>query len=127
MTVTPLKDIKITKVNDDSTFSPYPISESEYYKALISLNDEFYNDYVGRLLRFHYKDGEPVTEMTYTQFIHLCCRIEAYGFDGDLEPRISIVGNEAGDGQHRLAILYYLKPESSVEINEKGKVTKWVL
>lgn len=120
-----LKDINITKVNDDGSFSPFPIRESEYYKALSKLDDGIYNDYVEKLSLFHYK-GAPVTELSYTLFIHLSCCIEAYGFDGGLEPRIFLTGNEAGDGQHRLAILYYLKPDSSVEVNEQGKVIRWV-
>lgn len=126
MKLVPLRDIQITKIQPDGSFKPFPIYYSEYYRALVKSSEAIYEDYIIQLGRYHYK--RPVTdkdEMSYADFETLHQKIVEKGFDPDCSP-IRIFNNEAGDGQHRLSILYFLKPHSSLELDQTGKVIRWV-
>jgi hypothetical protein len=127
MITLPLASIYITKIHSDSNFYPFPIYESEYYKALQASSEAIYEDYLINLGRWHYK--RPVTdkdEMSYSDFESLVLSLKMEGFKNVGKP-ITIYRGEAGDGQHRLAAMYFLYPSSQVKIDDKGKVIEWVL
>lgn len=124
--ILPLKEIKITRIQPDSSFKPFPIERSAYSIALKYSSEILYNAYLADLEEFHYKrEITSEDEMSYDEFESLFQNIKENGFDASIEP-IKIFAKEAGDGQHRLAILYFLNPESSLEVDETGTVTKWV-
>lgn len=125
--ILPLANLYITKIQPDSTFRPYPIYESEYYKALQHSSEAIYEDYLIKLGDWHYK--RPVTdkdEMTYSDLEILVESLKMDGFKQTGKP-IRIYNGQADDGQHRLAAMYFLYPHSKVEIDQKGRVIKWVL
>lgn len=125
--ILPLAGLYITKIQPDSTFAPFPIQESEYYKALCASSEAIYEDYLIDLGRWHYK--RPVTdkdEMSYSDFELLLKSLKEDGYLKKGKP-IEIYRGEVGDGQHRVAAMYFLHPHSSVEIDDKGRVTRWVI
>jgi hypothetical protein len=122
----PLKDIKITRIQSDGTFKPSPIEQSAYYRALEDSSELIYKLYLDKLSAYHYK--RPITsddEMSYDEFEILFQDIKEKGFHAQ-DPFITIYNNEAGDGQHRLAIMYFIAPDSAVEVDERGRVLRWV-
>lgn len=122
----PLSDVSITKIQSDGQFLAFPIQESEYYRALTKSSEATYQLYLDRLVAYHYK--RPITdadEMNYDQFESLFQDIKERGFDATREPRIKILNNEVIDGQHRVVIMFTINPNSIVEVNNKGLVTKW--
>lgn len=127
----PLSTLWITKVQPDGSFRGYPIHESEYFKALIHSSEAIYEDYLIDLGRYHYK--RPVTdrdEMSYSDFESLLQSLKVDGFKFMGKPiYIERVNGtwEVGDGQHRVTAMYFLYPQSSVEIDNKGRVMKWVI
>lgn len=129
--IIPLSSLWITKVQPDGSFYGYPIHESEYFKALIASSEAIYEDYLIDLGRYHYK--RPVTdkdEMSYSDFESLVQSLKIDGFKNQGKPiKVERVNGtwEIRDGQHRAVAMYFLEPQSQVEIDEKGRVVKWVI
>ncbi len=125
-----LDDLKITKVNEDGSFSPYPITESEYFKSLVDNNSTKYNTYLDQLEKYHYKKPiSETSEMTYEQFQALRWDIQvSLGFKIQ-NSKIKIGENNVVlDGQHRLAILQYIYGKDyllAVEIDENNEVIRF--
>ncbi len=124
-----LDDLKITKVNEDGSFSPYPITESEYFKSLVDNNSTKYNTYLDQLEKYHYKKPiSETSEMTYEQFQDLRCDIQVTEGFKIQDPKIKIINNIILDGQHRLSILQNIYGEDyllAVEIDENNEVIRF--
>jgi hypothetical protein len=124
------RDLRITKVNEDGSFSPHMIKESEYYKALEAYSHEeskqIFNAYKERLAKHHYKRPfEEIPERTFDQFIELFTGIIDH-FDLSKGDILINDRNEITDGQHRVSILCYLFGYGASFEVENGKVTAFV-
>lgn len=125
MRIVQISQLNITKIQEDGSFIPYPIWESEYFKALEAGDREIYDEYHKLLEKHHYKN--PITEteeINYEEFIALYHDIITNGFNIQ-EPYINISeDNDVLDGQHRVSIIYHLSPVATLTVNEEGNVIK---